>query len=298
LKRFLLPLATAILTATLGHASVVINCSGDKDAVNSCMASKLPNFTTHLDWATSLNTAVNGDVYHNAVWTVNNVLTGMNISVGDQDTSATEGLVRAYNLGSVFYQGQWTLESSLPYSEQVFSFAGHFDAPPSTTPGSAVAPGNPGDALVGLALNGASANRSLLLSFGAAGFDNIGFRVASTNNSTFELRVQVFANTAGTGTALTDFVYTYGAGGQCENLFITVHPGAPLPCNDAPFIGLLNYEGGAHSIRVSTNDTLGFYIGNLYAGDFAEAPEPGTIILCGCGIAAVAIARRRQRRAS
>jgi hypothetical protein len=60
----------------------------------------------------------------------------------------------------------------------------------------------------------------------------------------------------------------------------------------------VNYEGTAHSIRITTNDPNGFYISQLYAGNISadNMPEPGTVILSSCGLALVAIARRRYRR--
>jgi len=260
------------------------------------MASNLPNFTTQLDWA-ALNKPVNGDIYNNAMWTVNNVLPGMNLGIGDEGAvGASQGLRLAYNLGSIFYQGQWTLASSLPNNLKPYSFAGHFDAPPDTTPGSAVNPGNPGDMLIGLALNGAVSTPNLLLNFNAAGFDNIGFRVSSGQNADFSVRVQVFAGLSGTGALLSDSNYSYlGAGGQCSNLFMTVS-NPPQPCNDAPFLALLNYQDQAHSISITTNDTQGFYIGSVYAGsDEISNPEPAAWILAGSGIALVILGRRRLK---
>jgi hypothetical protein len=265
--------------------------------VNSCISSNLPSFTTRLDLgAVSGTSTLTNNPYHNVVWSTSNVLPGMDISVSDQGTDSNEGLLRAYNMA--YYKdsfGDWTDAGFYPYGY----FPGRFDAQPDTAPPSAVAPGDPGDILLGLYLNGASSNRSILLSFDAAGFDNVGFRISSIINNNFTARIQIFANAAGTGTALYDssgdsqFSYL-GAGGQCSTLFTTVTHGDPIPCNNAPFVGFTGYGGTARSILISTDDPNGFYMSQLYLG--VASPEPGTILMGGCGLALLVFARRRSRR--
>jgi hypothetical protein len=304
--------AAAVLTASLGHASTVISCSGDKTAVNSCMNSNLPSFTTRLDLgAVAGDSTLNNNYNHNVVWSTSNVLPGMNISVSDQGTGAGEGLVRAYDLAYYLLGGEWTPGSVssnvLPYGGY---FPGHFNSAsdPNASPAQPV-----GDLLLGLKLNsGSGAVPSMLLSFGASGFDNIGFRVSSILASNFTLRVQVFANTTGTGTPLYDTLSDHtinwnfvGAGGTCASLTPNLGAGQPnpVPCNNAPFIGLEAFNGTAHSIRISTNDAGGFYIGNIYAGTSrfgpgtpSDAPEPGTVFLGSGGLALLIVAQRRYRR--
>jgi hypothetical protein len=269
--------------------------------VNSCISSNLPSFTTRLDLGA---TAGDGSLLGNpanVVWSTTNVLPGMNIAVSPTgtDIGVNEGLVRAYNLQSFLSGGEWTDGSYYPARV----FPGHFDSQPVNGGYPyAVPTGDPGDILVGLRLNGAVGNKAMLLSFGAAGFDNIGFRVSSRVDTDFTLRVQVFANADGSGAllydTLTDLSYNgfySGVGGTCASL--TPAPlSDPVPCNDAPFLGLLNFEGAAHSIVVSTSDTNGFYIGQVFAGADSETPEPGTFLLGSCGLAALIGAQRRYRR--
>jgi hypothetical protein len=294
LKRLITALTIAMCGGVL-HASVVIDCSGDKTAVNSCYASNLPNFTTQLDWAVF---GTPDGTIHNGVWTANNVLPGTSVSVTTQGTGATEGLRLANNYGSVFSNGSWQLAQNGPPT-QSYSFPGHFDAPPNTGLTSAVAPGDPGDHLIGLALDGSSIFPGMVVNF-SSGVSEAGFRASSAFDANFQLRVQLFTGMGGTGTLLRDSTFSFnGSGGICNSLFVTVS-NPPSPCNDAPFIAALNYNQGIQSMVISSSDTRGFYVGNLWIGNsnivIGEAPEPSAIILSGCGIALLVAGRKRLRR--
>jgi hypothetical protein len=253
------------------------------------MASQLPNFQTQLDWA--VFGTPNGAIY-NGVWTTNNILpSGVDVSVSAQGVSGSaEGLRLAYNMGSVFMGGDW-VPASLP-ANQPYSFGGHFDAPPDAQPTSAVAPGSPGDHLLGLALDGTPLGGSphdLVVDF-SSGVTNVGFRVSSVYDANFTVRVQVFTGLDGTGTMLSDSSFSYtGSGGQCAGLFVSGTRPTPVPCNDAPFIAALGYNKQAQSVLISTTDARGFYVGDLFVSD---APEPASVILSGFGILAI-VARRR-----
>jgi hypothetical protein len=280
----------AILTTGGGvalHAGAIIDCSGDKTQVNSCMAGKLPSFTTQLDWAT-MNKPADGSI-HDSIWTVSN---GIDVSVQGVGLNPVngnlEGLRYAYNFGSIWTGTQWKTDAR----GMAYSFAGHFDAPDSPPAGGGWET-DPGDHLLGLALNGISDQRQLLLNL-SSGVSGIGFRASSKFNPDFILRVQVFAGLGGTGGLLADSTFNYaGVGGQCNSLIATIH-NPPVACNDAPFIAALGFQRQAQSVLISTNDKTGFYVGDMYVD--TEVPEPGPMILSALGLAVLALGRRRRRR--
>jgi hypothetical protein len=294
-KRLLLVIAFGTIAGGVLSASSVIDCSGNSAAVNSCYASKLPSFTTQLDWA--VFGSPDGTI-HNGVWTAPNVLAGLDVSVSGQNlvqvNPVDEGLRLAYNLGTVFFGSQWTLASSIPAAG--YTFAGHFNETSNPSAPLATIQADPSTHLLGLALNGASANRQMLIDF-TSGVATFGFFASSEFASNFDLRVQVFAGAGGTGSVLSDETFSYtGVGGQCSSMLSA--PFQPTGCNDAPFIygsGFLSGQNGtAMSVVLSTTDSKGFYISNLYLS--TQVPEPGSIVLCGIGMALLVLGTRKRWR--
>jgi hypothetical protein len=256
------------------------------------VAGNLPNFQSQLDWAILSNPAFNfSSPISTGLWTANNVTpSGMDVSVSAVGISgAGEGLRLAYNLGTVF-DTQWTLASANPLSGNLHP--GHF--PATSNPGAAPAAiqADPTVHLLGMTLNGASANRQLLLDF-SSGFNNLGFYGAAEHDPNFSLRIQVFAGAGGTGALLGDMTFnSLSGGGICSTMLSA--PSGPVGCNDAPFFVASGFGNLGRSALISTSDSHGFYISNLYIGE--EVPEPGPMILCGCGLALLAVGSRKWRR--
>lgn len=297
MKRLLLAITLTTITGGVLSASSVIDCSGNSAAVNSCYASKLPSFTTQLDWAVF---GTPDGTIHNGVWTAPNVLSGLDVSVSGQNleqvNGTDEGLRLAYNVGTVFFGSQWTLASSIPAAG--YTFAGHFNQTSDPSAALATIQADPSIHLLGLALNGASSNRQMLVDF-SSGVSTFGFFASSEFAANFDLRVQVFAGAGGTGTLLSDNVFNYtGVGGQCGSMISA--PFAPTGCDNAPFIhgsGFLSNgwgsEGSARSIVISTNDAKGFYMSNMYLAQ-TEVPEPGPLVMCSLGLALVVVGSRKR----
>jgi hypothetical protein len=90
-----------------------------------------------------------------------------------------------------------------------------------------------------------------------------------------------------------------GTGGTCLSLY-QGPSAAPVPCNDAPYVGFYDPQGRISSIYISVFDPadtrfrnpLGFAIDSLYA---QEAPEPALPLMIGGGLAAIALYRRKRR---
>jgi hypothetical protein len=292
-KRLLLITTLATIGGGALSASAVIDCSGTAAAINSCVSGHLPNFQTQLDWAV-FGLTPNGTIY-NGVFTTNNVLpSGLDVSLTSQGGSGPdEGLRAAYNLGEVFFGGEWTLTSLIPAAG--YTHPGHFNQTSNPAATLAAIQADPTIHLMGLALNGVSANRQIVLDFNS-GFDDLGFYAAAKGSANFTFRVQVFAGSGGTGAVLADQTFTYtGPGGTCASMLQV--PSPPVGCNNAPFIYAQAFGNAAHSVFLSSNDADGFYLTNLMIGDsLVSIPEPGPMVLCGLGIALLAFGSRKFRR--
>jgi hypothetical protein len=305
-------LAVTLLTGAGGllDAATVIDCAGSTAVISSCVATKLANFTTQLDWA--VFGPAEGTIHHNAMWTANNLLmSGLDVSVSDRGTSAdpSEGLRLAYNLGTVFYDFQWTNASTIPAAGYVRPTHFNSSSNPNGTLADILADRNLDGTvrdgtihLLGLALNGLGANREMVLDF-SSGMVNFGFYATSAVAANFDLRVQVFAGAGGTGTMLSDNSFSYtGVGATCGTMLS--QPFQPTGCNDAPFVygsGFGSaFNGTARSLVVSSSDPSGFYMTNLfmYDGSAEATPEPGPMVLCGLGIVLLAIGNRKRLRRS
>jgi hypothetical protein len=278
-------------------ASSVIDCSGTSGAINSCLASKLPNFQTQLDWAI-LGQPFNGSI-SNSPWSGSQ--DGINIQVTPTGSlGGSEGLRLAYNVGTIFYSpnanpAQWTLADSVP--TMGYTHPGHFNA--TSTPAASVAAlqADPTIHLLGLALSGGSTTEGLLLDFNNP-FINLGFYGAAKGDPNFSLNIKIYSGAAGTGSLLSNDTFTYNSlsytpGGTCASMQSA--PFAPTGCNDAPFFYASGFNTG-RSVLITSSDQTGFYLSNLYVGQAGEVPEPGPMALCGCGIALLALGRRKLRR--
>lgn len=301
MKRFLF--ATITVATICGgrlSASSVIDCQGTSASINSCVASKLPSFQTQLDLAI-LGQPFNGSIF-NGTWS--GTQSGVNIQVTPTGAGAGEGLRMAYNVGEVFYTAnsdpaQWTLAADVP--SLGYSHPGHFNA--TSTPGASVAAlqADPSIRLLGLALSGGSSSAGMMLSFNNP-FVNLGFYGAAQSDPNFSLTIKIYSGANGTGSLLSTDTFNYNSlsyqpGTTC--LGMTHAPAAPVGCNDAPFFFASGFNTG-QSALITTTDTGGFYISNLYVGQASEAsgsvPEPGPMVLCGCGLALLALGTRKFGR--
>lgn len=274
--------ALALLASEALHASTMISCAPtsatDANTVNTCYASHLSDFQTNLQWdnlvdALSNPVPVDGTA-HSTTWYGSTAL-------GTVSVTGANMYLRANYEATQLSGGLWLNIQDPHYAH----FNGTFDAPPDTTPDSAVMPGYPGDFLIGT-------TNTLTISSGAVGMANFGFRVASQSNTAFDMVLSLFASTDGSGPALEThtFISAYG-GGTCAGL-ATVGGAAPTPCNTAPFFAVTGTEG-VHSFTVSVNDPNGFYIDTLQLND---NPEPASLLLTGFGLASlVGFARRRKQ---
>ena len=140
----------------------------------------------------------------------------------------------------------------------------------------------------------------LELTFLTESMDGVWFRIASLagTNSLFVATVQGYDarhNLLGSYT-LTEGG-SYGSGGTCTSLY-QGPTAAPVPCNDAPYVGFYDPQGRISSIYVSVFDPgnlnvpIGFAIDSLLIED---APEPAVPLMIGGGLAALALYRRKRR---
>jgi hypothetical protein len=270
-------------------ASSAFSCSGVANSSNSCYTSHLSSFNTQLDWAVFGTPDGNP---HFGVWTATSQGITINVLASATSQSTMEGLRTAVNYNDVFIGGTW--QPAVDFPPQPYSFVGHFDAPPNAQPGSPIAPGSPGDHLMGLLLDGVNASGSLNINLSAAQ-TNLAFRLAAQHNSLFNATIQVFSGINQTGTLLDTINLTnFAGGGTCTSL-ISVNHAAPVPCNDAPFVGFLATTG-IRSLSISSNDATGLYLGNLMITTPSAVPEPTPLIFCGCGLALLIIGKKRWRR--
>ena len=280
MKRVLIAVSLATLVAGMASASTAFSCSGVATASNSCYSSNLPIFNTQLDWAVF---GTPDGTLHSGVWTASS--NGISVDVSTQNVAATEGLKTAYNYARILDNGFWALPTEIA-GISPYNFNGHFDAPPDVN--SAFGPSSPGDHLMGLSLDGTSQNSLMTLNFSQT-FNDIGFRIAAVSNPTFDAIISIYSGANGTGTLLNQLnLSSLGGGGTCASL----RNSTPVPCNDAPFVAFMAQNAFA-SMTIWTNDNTGFFISNL---SIAEAPEPTSLILCGCGVALLAFGKKRISR--
>jgi hypothetical protein len=269
------------------QASTVISCGWDTAALNSCLSGGLTNFQTKLDWA-AFGTP-DGTV-HTTLWTA--ASNGFTIGVSEAGLGSGQGAWTAYNYDSVYIGGAW-VPRAIAAGSYPQSFAGHFDSitnPANLPPASPGGPGQfGGDHLMGFAGAGGALNSTgLIIDFNAS-INALGFRVASTSNTTFNLTLNLFSGAGGTGTNLGSFTLNgLTGGGTCSSLY-SVGATNPTACNDALFIAAMN-AAGTRSATVTTNDIDGFFLGDLYVD---SVPEPTPFIFAGCGLLLLIIGKKK-----
>jgi len=229
---------------------------------------------------------------HPSIWV--SPTAGAVVDVRTDVDPAAGGLRTANNYVDILDGSIWRPRTDFP-TAQPFGFQGHFDAPPNSALNSAMAPGLPGDHLMGLLVDGTTSAGVLTVNF-SGGLSNLGFRLAANELSIFDATIRIFSGLNGTGSQIDQLnLRDLAGGGLCTSLSASSNSNlVPSPCNDAPFLGFLD-AGGIRSLTVGTSDTRGFYIGNLLYAN-TPVPEPASFLLCGLGAAALIVAQRRRRR--
>jgi hypothetical protein len=320
---FRLVLFLSLAAAPL-HALGIYQCSYNAGAFTTAGCYGTTAFVStndFLDWGapnpSGLGQALPSN-HQNVPWTTN-TNGGIGVGISQISNPNSSDVQRVDNLAVIPNgSGGWT-NVGIP----VTSFNGHFDAlPDATTQYNSVATPYYGDHLIGFS----SSNASILLTFTQPIYA-VGFRISARSNSQTtiqtgtgaavqDLTVQAF-NTANPTIATLPFL-SYelqdpDGFGTCSGLTPT-GPRAPnpVPCNDAPYIGIdstnsmftstplqaLPGSPWISSILISSTDPVGFYIDELFiqnAGVSTDTPEPATPLLIGSGLAIAALLFKKRR---
>lgn len=284
MKRFLICIATLVAASGGLRASSVISCGILNTSPNPCSSAHLGTFNLQVDWnsLTATNPSdqptIDGNSY-NTTWDASAGYVNVQVS--------GTGLIRADNYAMVQVGSNWmnpTGQAGFPYR-----FTGTFDSPPDTsyTVSNLTVPvGTYGETLLGSKNAG-----TFVIGTTNAILNSFGFRVASVTNANFDVTIQLFSSTDGSGTPLeTLSLASLTGGGNCPSLSNS----PPQPCNTAPFL-FVSTSGGIRSFAVTTNDGTGFYMSGL---DVYATPEPATMVITGAGLIALAFAIRRKRSAT
>jgi hypothetical protein len=274
--------ASGVIAVSCGGASVLTastTCSN-----SATYGSILETFSNDLQWnaandivsptLTATNASdpasANGGLY-NTTWDA----VGLPISVTGSDIGLADNYIQVKKFNN------WVT----PTTPGPQIYEGMFDSQPDASAGS------PGDYLIG------SGNGSAITIASTNPLDplsSFGFRISTQDYTSFDVVIQLYGATGNAiGSPLV--VSNLGGGGLCTNLAAAT----PVPCNTAPFIQVTT-GGGVYSFSVYTTQTDGqadtgpFFLDTFY---YSGAPEPGSLLLAGAGLASmIAFARRRNGR--
>jgi hypothetical protein len=204
-------------------------------------------------------------------------------------TGGAVGLTRVDDAAEVWSGLAWVLAGA----KDIASFQGHFNS--NSIPSTQVP--------VGDALVKDTTGAPLELSFLDQSVSGVWFQIASLigTNSLFEAEVQAFNGKTLLGTYTLTESGAYGSGGKCTTLLVSP-PTAPVPCNDAPYVGFYDPQGRITSIYISVfnpgsmSTPIGFAIDSLeISPETPGVPEPAMSLMIGSGLAAIALYRRKRR---
>ena len=200
------------------------------------------------------------------------------------------GLTRVDDTAEVWSGLSWVL----PAAKNIASFQGHFDS--NSVPSTEVPAGD--------ALLKDTSGAPLELSFLDQSVSGVWLQIASLTgtNSLFVAQVQAFNGSILLGTYTLTESGAYGSGGKCTTLLVSPQ-GAPVPCNDAPYVGFYDPQGRITSIYISVfnpgslGTPIGFAINSLQIDPLVPppVPEPAMPLMIGGGLAAMALYRRKRR---
>jgi hypothetical protein len=129
-----------------------------------------------------------------------------------------------------------------------------------------------------------------------------------TGTATIDFDATITAFDKNGGFLATYVINTAAVGGVCASVNTTNNPNnSPVPCNDAPFIGV-RAPGSLSSQQiyqivitattgVGTQLVKDSVLLDSLQFDVFVAPEPAAVFLCGAGLVLIGVLRRRQRTA-
>jgi len=275
---------TGILAGSLS-ANSVLSCSynGGPFVSTGCRSLATFSFTESLDWANAYGSADRNDPNQYAIFDTSNGPwisnpTGNGITVGASFGPGNIGntsLARYDNFEMVLEGSQWQFALLDGYATYNLSFA-KFGA---------------GDNL--LTTNNGSGPLELTFSQGISGAM---FRVSTPTSGDTVATIAAYA--VDHPTLLDTPIMTYtvqatNASGPCYTLFQS----PPVPCDQAPYIGVQGGNGNIRSIVITTPDTAGLMIDTLYLDEYVSTgvPEPGTFSIIGAVAVGTMLLRCRYR---
>lgn len=258
-------------------------------------------FTTPLavNWGAAFGTsdlsAGNPHTVGANAWTTNIAGVNVGVNVGSDFVSGTNfpgtvpQLARINNDAYVWDPGtqSWTTPQGLWY-------AGHFNAP-SAPSGTTVK----GDNLLEM-YNGSG---SFVITFDQ-GMSSVGLLVSVLGtgfNTNFNGVIKAYDQNSN---LLSIYgINTVGVGGGCMGLNMPgITYGNPVPCNNAPFIGVRSGNAGSGPqiykivITASTGGNLDSLLLDSLSFQESSAPEPAVVFLCGTGLVLIGVLRRKRSR--
>lgn len=279
--------ATGITGCTLNSTSLNLNQCYNTNTF----------FTTPLtvNWGTAFGPADISATNPHGVGALNPWMTniaGVNVGVdvgGDFSGSSSPKLARINNEAYV-----WDPNSQSWIPPSGLAYPGHFDAPSAPSAG----PVN-GDSLLEM-YNGSG---SFVITFDQ-GMSSVGLLLSILGNgfnTNFDATIKAYDQHSN---LLSIYgINTVGVGGGCMGLN---NPGVnysnPVPCNDAPFIGVrsANARSGPQIYKIVITATTGGIMDSLLLDSLSfqesSAPEPAVVFLCGTGLVLIGLLRRKRSR--
>lgn len=304
-------LLTLIMVAAL-PASTVLTCGFNGDALSGAGCYSFPSFsfTESIDWETAYGTAnqaplaaggpANSTTYDpvaaGSPWIAPATSSGLVVGATfGSSYSGSSVISRVDNFAKVIVGDGFKLASREAEYAAWQTYAGTFGA------ASDLSATSPGDHLLGTA----SGVGGFELQFNR-GVSGVMFRISTPTSGDVNATVAAYGMLNPTALDTPLMRYTINAhansgptpGGTCATLF---DPALimPIPCNNAPYIGLQTGANNIRSLVISTPDGAGgLYIDTLYLSEAFDpsVPEPSTFALTGiAGILALFGRRRMQR---
>jgi len=340
-----------LITAGSLHASSIYQCSfnGGGYTVAGCYSTtSFINTNDSLDWGnqntkvtngsgsgfgSAINNSYNVGINNTSPWMTNTASGSVRVGVGIVPTSFSGAaqIDRVDNLGyAQLSDGTYTLSNNVPGLD---SFGGQFGGQPNETSQYAGQTDYTSVSVGGVALSGYQGDHLIRLDGSSSGIlitfsqpvYRVGLRVSAMNDTQTtivgttavqDLKIQAYniANPTNTTQPFLSYELQDSSGyGTCAgiNTLSGGPPGAPTPCNAAPFIGIdatsslfttaplvtLSNNPWISSIFISSTDNVGFLLDELFIQDVNPdaAPEPAMFLLIGSGLLALgAIARYRR----